>query len=599
MRAAHSASTLAGFDSIGLGLNAASSHAAMRRPAHQSYAVPPPVSLSAVPFRPSVQRKCAACDNDEKQDTGLPVQARLDVGPIGDRHEQEADAIAGQVMAMRLGEPQPATLLAESVPGPVRAKAAGSGGGETIAASESQLTSGGSDLPVATRGFFEPRLGRDLSDVKVHKGDQASTLNSSIQARAFTYRNHIWLGANERAAPSFTMAHELAHVMQQTGPGLVRPRVQREGFGDVRLAEALANEKESEEGRRAKEAKDAAEAKKAKRDPRVVNLAGRVLTDTDIAKAESAAAGGAKSPGRITPIIWKATFVLHDTATLIKDKRIAEVTKYGRRSVGEGAGAYAPQVGKPSVAHDPMFGPRRPTATEFEKGSDIMVEKDRFKGMRAVWAAADKTVREAILDQVLAKQGSGKKEAAKERATAIKELEAKGGKIHSAAAWAIEDLCNQLSPKNAAKMSNDPADPKSLLDSCAALSQLLLERSVRLSTHTNLEIVQDSGDGCKTGKGATPLSPYTADQYDAAASVYLRAALEARVFPKITTHFDRDKQAGDHCDPRCFDVGKLYALIGKALGHPTGTIYGITPKYGSGAADNVWWDNTVCGGSPP
>jgi len=228
MRAARSASALAAFDSAGLGLNAARSPAVMRRSADQGYAMPPPVSLAAVPPRPVVQRKCTSCDNDEKHGNGIPVQARLEVGPVGDRHEQEADAIAGRVMAMRLGEPQPAAQLAGPVgAGPVRAKAAGSGGGETIAASESQLTSGGSDLPASTRGFFEPRLGRDLSDVKVHTGDQASALSSSIQARAFTYRNHIWLGASERAAPSFTMAHELAHVMQQTN-GPVAPGVQRD-----------------------------------------------------------------------------------------------------------------------------------------------------------------------------------------------------------------------------------------------------------------------------------------------------------------------------------------------------------------------------------
>src|SRR6185369_7322901 len=96
-------------------------------------------------------------------------------------------------------------------------------GAETIAASDTQLTSGGAPLPEATRGFFEQRMGRDLGDVRIHQGGGSQALNQEIAARAFTYRNHIWLGASERADTGFTMAHELAHVMQQTAPGPVGP----------------------------------------------------------------------------------------------------------------------------------------------------------------------------------------------------------------------------------------------------------------------------------------------------------------------------------------------------------------------------------------
>jgi hypothetical protein len=79
----------------------------------------------------------------------------------------------------------------------------------------------------------------------------------------------------------------------------------------------------------------------------------------------------------------------------------------------------------------------------------------------------------------------------------------------------------------------------------------------------------------------------------------LKAALEAQAFPNITTHFMRDKVAGDHCDPRCFNLGSLYGLISAMMGHPTGTSYGIFPVYGTGTADNVWWNDTVCGGPHP
>lgn len=195
-------------------------------------------SLSAIP---AVQRKCASCAEDET--TQMPVQPRLEVGPVNDPYEREADAIAGRVMAMR--DPGAASAGATAVQRACagcgddhdtvrrapdlgaltdeekkpRMRAEGAGGGEHIAASAQQLTSGGSALPDSTRSFYESRMGRDLSDVRVYEGGGADGLNQSISARAFTYQNHIWLSRAESTAPSFTMAHELAHVLQQTAPG--------------------------------------------------------------------------------------------------------------------------------------------------------------------------------------------------------------------------------------------------------------------------------------------------------------------------------------------------------------------------------------------
>ena len=243
--------------------------AAPPRPARRTEApaLAPITSLSAIPAKPTVQPKCAACEAEEE----LPVQARLEVGPAGDRYEREADTIAGRVMAMSEADVAPAATMAGAGSGPVRALCAHCAAEDTepaprhlpemveedevqarrqareaeeeeevrarrqdappgaplLAASAADLTRGGDPLPEATRSFYEPRMGRDLSGVRVHRGKNANALNRSISARAFTYRDHIWLGPNERAGPTFTMAHELAHVMQQTAPGPVGPQARR------------------------------------------------------------------------------------------------------------------------------------------------------------------------------------------------------------------------------------------------------------------------------------------------------------------------------------------------------------------------------------
>ncbi|MFW5641559.1 MAG: DUF4157 domain-containing protein, partial [Roseicyclus sp.] len=165
----------------------------------------------------------------EARREGAALRSRTEaMGPRGDgsgpRRMEEAETIG----ARRAGS------------GAQRAFGPGSAeGGETLAASAAQLTSGGQLLPRDTRAFFEARMGHDLSSVRVHDGPEAARLTGSISARAFTYRNHIWLGPRESAVPSFTMAHELAHVLQQTAPAALdaavpgRPaRVQRSYWSD-------------------------------------------------------------------------------------------------------------------------------------------------------------------------------------------------------------------------------------------------------------------------------------------------------------------------------------------------------------------------------
>ena len=79
----------------------------------------------------------------------------------------------------------------------------------------------GQPLPASERTFFEPRFGRDFSNVRVHTDNQAARTAQAINARAFTFGHNVVFGAGEYSSDTLAgrklIAHELAHVVQQSG----------------------------------------------------------------------------------------------------------------------------------------------------------------------------------------------------------------------------------------------------------------------------------------------------------------------------------------------------------------------------------------------
>ena len=83
---------------------------------------------------------------------------------------------------------------------------------------------------------MESRFHKNFSHVQLHSDARASATASVVQARAFTIGHHIVLGAGEyspgTAAGRALLAHELAHVVQQSALGSHEPRlIQREPSG--------------------------------------------------------------------------------------------------------------------------------------------------------------------------------------------------------------------------------------------------------------------------------------------------------------------------------------------------------------------------------
>jgi len=109
--------------------------------------------------------------------------------------------------------------------------------------------SSGQSLDGPMRSNMEGALGADLSDVRVHRGGEASSSAASVQARAYTVGSDVVLGNDVNPASADgqkTIAHELTHVVQQrSGPvdGTPAPggiRLSDPGDRFERAAEATA-----------------------------------------------------------------------------------------------------------------------------------------------------------------------------------------------------------------------------------------------------------------------------------------------------------------------------------------------------------------------
>ncbi len=85
----------------------------------------------------------------------------------------------------------------------------------------------GTPIIPQTRRILESRLQADLGNVRVHEGGAAQQTSAALSARAFTHRNHIWLGRGESQHNISLMAHETTHVLQQGGVVRSLPVIQR------------------------------------------------------------------------------------------------------------------------------------------------------------------------------------------------------------------------------------------------------------------------------------------------------------------------------------------------------------------------------------
>src|SRR5215831_10680955 len=79
------------------------------------------------------------------------------------------------------------------------------------------FTSTGAPLPVAMRNALARTFSVELSPIRIHTDASAQRVVRSLSTRAFAYGNHIFLGPGEQPTDLRLIAHEVAHVVQQSG----------------------------------------------------------------------------------------------------------------------------------------------------------------------------------------------------------------------------------------------------------------------------------------------------------------------------------------------------------------------------------------------
>lgn len=142
------------------------------------------------------------------------AQAATTVRPSHDRHEHAAHRAVDRLVA------GPAGALAPMLSSSGRSSSTGTVG-EGPGYLRHALGSTGQPLPSATRGYFERRLGRDLGGVRVHTDALAGASARAIRASAYTLGSDIAFAPGryqpDSGAGRSLLAHELAHVVQQSG----------------------------------------------------------------------------------------------------------------------------------------------------------------------------------------------------------------------------------------------------------------------------------------------------------------------------------------------------------------------------------------------
>jgi outer membrane protein OmpA-like peptidoglycan-associated protein len=141
-----------------------------------------------------------------QQHLGRGARVPFTVGARNDASEHEASQAAASFT--------PGARPRDQAAPPATAGMSARTGPGTLA---SAMGEAGAPLDRTVRADMEAHFGVPLGDVRVHTGPRADQLAQSLGARAFTHGRDIVFGEGRRPGADALTAHELAHVVQQTG----------------------------------------------------------------------------------------------------------------------------------------------------------------------------------------------------------------------------------------------------------------------------------------------------------------------------------------------------------------------------------------------
>lgn len=166
--------------------------------------------------------------------------------------QRKSDSEENEDLVQKQPEEEPPAVQAKSEEEEesVMRKADNSGGNTVSSGMESTLKSSkgsGDPLPSSVKGYMEPRFGSDFSNVRLHTGSDATRMNKSLNARAFTHGSDIYFNEGnynpDTSNGKRLIAHELTHTIQQgavqkkgkvrTSSGTSGRHVQRSWYGDA------------------------------------------------------------------------------------------------------------------------------------------------------------------------------------------------------------------------------------------------------------------------------------------------------------------------------------------------------------------------------
>ncbi|MEO8174225.1 MAG: DUF4157 domain-containing protein, partial [Sediminibacterium sp.] len=174
--------------------------------------------------------------NDQRMRKDKEIQEKPEVQKMTDPKEKEEKDATVQKMTdpeekeEQVGAIQKMTAPDEKEEKKIQSKSDGTTSSTASASLSSRIqnsSGNGNHLPAATLAEMSTSFGTDLSHVNVHTGADAVNMSKELGAQAFTHGRDIYFNSGkydpQSVAGKHLLAHELTHVIQQTGQNSFAP----------------------------------------------------------------------------------------------------------------------------------------------------------------------------------------------------------------------------------------------------------------------------------------------------------------------------------------------------------------------------------------